>query len=143
MLIHFHAVLLWLHFTVDEITHSMLCWKWDPRHSSPQSALNMWTTNNKKLLLENIFFIPLSLCWKLSVAFMAWFNKLKHSNHVNQKYHSYQNRRIYSPIDPVELTSEEVNDSLQIFLKTYSTHPLLTSSSSKFTSVEFFFFCMT
>lgn len=71
---------------------------------------------------------------------MAWFNKLKHSNHVNQKCHSHQNRRIYSPIDPAELTSEEVNNSLKIFLKTYSTHPLLTSCSSKFTSGVLFFF---
>jgi hypothetical protein len=43
---NFHAVFLRLHFTVEGITHSMLCWKWDPSHSGPQSALSMWTTSS-------------------------------------------------------------------------------------------------
>lgn len=86
MLIHFHAVLLWLHFTVDEITHSMLCWKWDPRHSSPQSALNMWTTNKKSYCFKT----SSSLCCKLSLSFMAHFNKVKYNSYVNIKYCTYQ-----------------------------------------------------
>lgn len=43
MSIHVHMYLGTRHFTVEEITHSMLCWKWDPRHSGPQSTLNRGT----------------------------------------------------------------------------------------------------
>lgn len=40
-------MLLRLHFTVEEITHSMLCWKWGPRHSGPQRAVSVPATQHR------------------------------------------------------------------------------------------------
>lgn len=61
----FSRCALRLHFTVEEITHSMLL-KWDPRHSGPQSAVSMWTSWSIKMSSRSLVFLAADVACLIS-----------------------------------------------------------------------------